>query len=98
MPKIKVGFRDGFSGDDAIITVDGKPVSRVTKLTSNPVISFARDVELELPKLPADVRIDVPSRHVSASARVDSGTVYLAVFLMGNELSLRPLPEDLPIM
>ena len=98
MQKIKIGFRDGFSGDDAIITVDGKLFSRVSQLTSNPVISFAKDVELDLPKLPADVGIEVPSRHVSASAVVDSGTAYLAVFLMGNELTLRPLPEDLPIM
>ena len=98
MQKIKVGFRDGFRDDDALITVDGKLVSRVSKLTSNPVISFAKDVELELPKLPADVGIQVPSRHVAASAMVDSGTAYLAVFLMENKLTLRPLPEELPMM
>jgi hypothetical protein len=98
MPKIKVGFRDGFSGDDATITVDGTLVSRVPKLTSNPVISFAKNVDLDLPKVPAEVRIDVPSRHLAATATVDSGTAYLAVFLLGNELSLRPLAEDLPMM
>lgn len=96
--KIKVGFRDGFSGDDAIITVDGKLVSRVSQLTSNPVISFAKNVEVELPKTPADVGVEVPSRHLSASAKVDSGTAYLAVFLLENQLSLRPLPEELPLM
>lgn len=98
MPKIKVGFRDGFSGDDAIITVDGKLVSRVSQLTSNPAISFAKNVEVELPKMPADVGVEVPSRHLSASAKVDSGTAYLAVFLLENQLSLRPLPEELPLM
>ncbi len=98
MPKIKIGFRDGFRGDDAIITVDGKLVSRVPKLISNPVISFAKNVEVDLPQVPASVGIEVPSRHLSASAKVDSGTAYLAVFLLGNELSLRPLAEDLPMM
>lgn len=98
MPKIKVGFRDGFKGDNANITVDGKLVSRVSELTSNPVISFAKDVELDLPKVPADVVVEVPSRHVSASVKVDSGTAYLAVFLQGTQLSLRPLPQDLPMM
>lgn len=96
--KIKVGFRDGFSGDDAIITVDGKLVSRVSQLTSNPAISFAKNVEVELPKMPADVGIEVPSRHLSASAKIDSATAYLAVFLLENQLSLRPLPEELPLM
>ena len=96
--KIKVGFRDGFSGDDAIITVDGKLVSRVSQLTSNPAISFAKNVEVELPKMPADVGVEVPSRHLSASAKIDSGTAYLAVFLLENQLSLRPLPEELPLM
>jgi hypothetical protein len=98
MPKIKVGFRDGFSGDEAVITVDGKLVSRVPQLTSNPVISFAKNVEIELLTVPATVGVEVPSRHLSASAKVDSGTAYLAVFLLDNQLSLRPLQEDLPLM
>lgn len=98
MPKIKVGFRDGFSGDDALITVDGKLVSRVSQLTSNPAISFAKNVEVELTNMPANVGVEVPSRHLSASAKIDSSTAYLAVFLLENQLSLRPLPEDLPLM
>jgi hypothetical protein len=98
MLKIKVGFRDGFNGDDAIITVDGKLASRVPTLVSNPAVSFARDIELEIPKLPAEVGVQVPARHVSGSVKIDSGTAYLAVFLLGNELSLRPLPEELPVM
>lgn len=98
MPKIKVGFRDGFSGDDALITVDGKLVSRVSQLTSNPAISFAKNVEVELTNMPANVGVEVPSRHLSASTKIDSSTAYLAVFLLENQLSLRPLPEDLPLM
>ncbi len=95
---LKVGLRDGFNRDDVNIVLDGKLVSQVSNVTSNPVVSFARDVPIELPRDSGDIRIDVPSRHISASAQIDGKTTYLAVFLKGGKLELRSLTEELPIM
>src|SRR5262245_27915348 len=95
---LKVGLRDGFKQDDVNILLDGKLVTHVANVTSNPVISFARDVPLELPGDSGDVRIEVPSRNISASAQIDEKTAYLAVFLKAGKLELRPLTETLPAL
>jgi hypothetical protein len=94
----KVGLRDGFNHDKVNILLDGKLVSQVSKVTSNPVVSFARDIPIELPRDSGDIRIDVPSRNTSASVQIDEKTAYLAVFLKAGKLELRPLTEELPIM
>src|SRR5262245_13793169 len=98
MRTLKIGLRDGFAQDELTITVDGKLVRRESNVTSNPVVSFARDVSVELPNEAATIRIDVTSRNLSASTHVDAKTVYLAVFLLHGRLDLRPLEEELPVM
>jgi hypothetical protein len=95
---LKVGLRDGFNQDEVNIVLDGKLVSQVSNVTSNPVVSFARDVSIELPRDSGDIRIEVPSRKMSASAQIDNKTAYLAVFLKAGKLELRPLTEELPVM
>ena len=98
MRTLKIGLRDGFAHDEVTIAVNGKVTRRESNVTSNPVVSFARDISIELPDEPATVRVDVSSRKLSTSTQVDRQTVYLAVFLLHGRLDLRPLNEELPVM
>jgi hypothetical protein len=98
MEKVTVGLRDGFNNDEVVISVNGKVVTRATGITTNPVVSFAKNIVVELPQYPSEIQIQIPSRDRSASATVGSGTAYLAVFLHGENLSVQAMKEPLPIM
>ena len=71
--QLNLALQDGFDGDEVAIRVDGAEVYR-DRVTTRTQISHAADMQLEVPDRPFSLEVDVPTRGVHETFRVDPQT------------------------
>lgn len=69
--QIKVALQDGFDGDNVVIRVDGVEAYHGEQLTTRTQISPAAGTRLEVPDRPFTLEVDVTTRRVYETLRLD---------------------------
>ena len=62
MATICIDLQDGFSGDDVIVRVNGREVSRLSGVRTKRTLGLARSVEVDAPDGPVTLEIEVPGK------------------------------------
>jgi hypothetical protein len=79
---LHVALQEGFTNDSVQILVNGREVFKKQDITTKTQIGFADSVELDIPKQPATVRVEVSSRLASETiALPEEDAVFLGISL-----------------
>jgi hypothetical protein len=79
---LHVALQEGFANDSVQIHVNGREVFKKQNITTKTQIGFADSIELDLPKQPATVVVEVSSRRASETiALPQEDAVFLGISL-----------------
>lgn len=68
---IHLALQDGFDDDEVVLRLDGSEAYRGEGITTRTQISYATDVQLDVPDRPFALEVDVPTRDVRETVEID---------------------------
>ena len=90
MSNLVIDLQDGFANDRVEVRVNDRQVYAKDGVSTDLRLSRADGVRLQLAKGPVEVHVNVSSRGLSATERLDiSADVYLAVSVSDTDLKFR---------
>jgi hypothetical protein len=89
LPTLHIALQEGFSQDRVVVKVNGAEVASRPEVTTRNQIGFAEAVEVDVPEGEATVEVQVLSRQLSGTVRVDvEGTTYVGASVINGHLDL----------
>jgi hypothetical protein len=72
MARLTIHLQDGFANDSVVVRVNGNEVYRRSGVTTQLVLGRAEVFATEVPEGPVDVEVEVPTRHVQSTFRIEA--------------------------
>jgi hypothetical protein len=87
MAILTIDLQEGFSADTVAIRARGHEVYRRAGVTTNPAISLADSVPIDLPEGEIELEIDVPTRDLTRGVSLNlTGQLWLIVSIVDHML------------
>jgi hypothetical protein len=91
---LSIDLQDGFVDDTVVIRAEEREVARLDGVTTNPTISRADAVDIEVPGGDLYVEIELPRQSLAAARKVAvGGRAFLTANVSGGQLLLVQVPE-----
>jgi hypothetical protein len=81
--QLNIALQDGFTGEEVVVRIDGKEVSRLAAQTAWE-ISLATSFALSVPPGSHRVEMEIPARNIQASRDIEIGNqLWVGVSVLG---------------
>ena len=84
MPTLTIDLQDGFAGDEVIVRLNGREVSRLTDVRTKRTLGLAKSLEVTAPDGPVTLEIEIPAKQARGTTEVREP--HVGVSLRGSDV------------